>query len=314
MNWSIVGSGLEHRADRRTVVRAPPLASRPLTTDVGRSAHRDRDRGSPGVGAATARLLFERGASVVLSDGGGDVEGKGLDPSVVEEASRAIAPRGSPRIATDCRDLSARGAADALAALALERFGRIDAVVHCAGALTNRPAARGPTTSSSTAPSGCRFARRSGSSRAAAPKIIEQKDGAFVLVTGPSAFFGMRGHAAEAAGHAATIAMTRSAALELRKHNVRVNAVVPSARTRLTEHLPLYKSVADGAFSPRPRGCDAGVPGLARGRRRERRDARRRGAANVRVSHPRDPRRVRRRSRCSGSTKLARGCGTRFAG
>jgi 3-oxoacyl-[acyl-carrier protein] reductase len=80
--------------------------------------------------------------------------------------------------------------------------------------------------------------------------MIEQKDGAFVFVTGASAFFGMKGHAAEAAGHAATIALARSAALELRRHNVRVNTVVPSARTRLTEHLPLYKSVAEGSLGP----------------------------------------------------------------
>lgn len=203
-----------------------------------------------GIGLECARLAAAAGAQLVLSDSGGDAEGNGLDPAVIDGVVRALAPR-SPgaKVLADCRDLTQEGAPEVLIERAVERFGRVDAVIAAAGSFSDRPAAR-------TEPAlverslGVSARAAFGLLRAAAPRMIEQKDGAFVFVTGASAFFGLKGHAAEAAGHGATIALARSAALELRKHNVRVNTVVPSARTRLTEHLPLYKSVAEGSLGP----------------------------------------------------------------
>jgi NAD(P)-dependent dehydrogenase (short-subunit alcohol dehydrogenase family) len=201
-----------------------------------------------GIGRETARLCAAGGARLVLSDSGGDPEGAGLDPAVIEEAARSLGGR-SVEVLTDCRDLSIEGGPEALVERALERFGRVDAIVASAGSFTERPASR---TEAALVERALGISARAAFAllRAAAPKMIEQKDGAFVFVTGASAFFGMKGHAAEAAGHAATIALARSAALELRRHNVRVNTVVPSARTRLTEHLPLYKSVAEDSLGP----------------------------------------------------------------
>jgi NAD(P)-dependent dehydrogenase (short-subunit alcohol dehydrogenase family) len=201
-----------------------------------------------GIGLETARLCAAGGARLALSDSGGDPEGAGLDPAAIEEVARSLGGRAAEVLA-DCRDLAVEGACEVLIERTLERFGRIDAVVACAGSFTERPASR---TEAALVDRALGVSARAAFAllRAAAPRMIEQKDGAFVFVTGASAFFGMKGHAAEAAGHAATIALARSAALELRRHNVRVNTVVPSARTRLTEHLPLYRSVAEGSLGP----------------------------------------------------------------
>jgi NAD(P)-dependent dehydrogenase (short-subunit alcohol dehydrogenase family) len=203
-----------------------------------------------GIGRETVRLLAAAGARLVLADSGGDAQGLGLDPSVIDAMVRETLGRTARQeVLADCRDLAVEGAAEGLVERALERFGRLDAVIACAGSFSERPAARTEAALVDRA-FGVSARAAFGLLRAASPNMIEQKDGAFVFVTGPSAFFGLKGHAAEAAGHAATVALARSAALELRKHNVRVNTVVPTARTRLTEHLPLYKSVAEGSLSP----------------------------------------------------------------
>jgi NAD(P)-dependent dehydrogenase (short-subunit alcohol dehydrogenase family) len=81
--------------------------------------------------------------------------------------------------------------------------------------------------------------------------MVDRKEGgSIVLCTGPSAFFGARGQAAIGAASAGIVALTRSAALELRKHRVRVNAIAPTARTRQTEDLPTFQGIQEGSMSP----------------------------------------------------------------
>lgn len=205
--------------------------------------------GGRGIGRATAETLARHGARLVLSDNGGDPEGNGLDPTVVDELAKALRVKHGAEVLSDCRDLSMPLACEGLVERALEHFGRLDGVVASAGVLTDRPATRTDDALLERV-LGVHVRQAFGLLRAAAPKMIEQKDGAFVFLGGPAALFGLRGHAAEGAAQAGVIAAMRSAALELRKHNVRVNVVVPSARTRLTESLPLYKSIDASSLAP----------------------------------------------------------------
>jgi NAD(P)-dependent dehydrogenase (short-subunit alcohol dehydrogenase family) len=80
--------------------------------------------------------------------------------------------------------------------------------------------------------------------------VDAKSGGSIVLLAGPSAFFGARGHAAMGASQAGVVALARSAALELRRHRVRVNAVCPTARTRQTESLPTFAAIDEASLSP----------------------------------------------------------------
>jgi NAD(P)-dependent dehydrogenase (short-subunit alcohol dehydrogenase family) len=47
----------------------------------------------------------------------------------------------------------------------------------------------------------------------------------------------------------AVVGMVRAAASELRRQGVRVNCLVPTARTRLTEELPLFRTIRPDSLS-----------------------------------------------------------------
>ncbi len=75
--------------------------------------------------------------------------------------------------------------------------------------------------------------------RAAAPVFRERKGGAVVLVSSITAERGKFGQTNYAASKAGMIALGKSAALELGKFNVRVNAVAPAwIETRMTATVP----------------------------------------------------------------------------
>jgi NAD(P)-dependent dehydrogenase (short-subunit alcohol dehydrogenase family) len=202
-----------------------------------------------GIGRAVAELAGREGARLVLSDLGCDVEGHGSDPSLVASVAHALAARGV-EVAHDASDLSLDGTAAALVAMARERFGRIDAVVSCAGIAVERSVLK--TDDALLARVLDVHVRPAFAlTRAAGAAMVEQKEGgAIVLASGAAAHFGARGQAAIGAAHAALLSLARSASLELRRHEIRVNAIVPTARTRATEQLPTFESIPAGAMSP----------------------------------------------------------------
>lgn len=202
-----------------------------------------------GIGRAIAELCAREGARLVLNDAGTDREGGGHDPSVVADAGAALRALGA-EVVTDARDLSEGGAAGALVALTVERLGRIDGVVSCAGIVAERSVLKTDDALLSRvldlhlrAP----FAL----TRAAGAAMVEQKEGgAIVLASGADAFFAARGQGALASAHAGVVALARTASLELRRHEVRVNALVPTARTRANEELPTFAAIPESAMSP----------------------------------------------------------------
>lgn len=201
-----------------------------------------------GIGRAEAELFAREGARLVLSDVGCAADGTGADASVVEQAAASLRETGAD-VVSDAGDATHPEHAQRLVQLARERFGRLDAVVASAGIRRDRSVLKmGNEDLDRLLDVHVRGAFAL--TRAAATVFTDQREpGAVVLHSAPQAFFGSARQSGMAAANAAIVGMARSAAVELRKHEIRVNVIVPTARTRLTEDLPLFRSTPEGSMS-----------------------------------------------------------------
>lgn len=135
--------------------------------------------------------------------------------------------------------------ADALIASCVEEFGRIDALINCAG--TAEPAGSSILNVTSAqfrelldAHLGTTFE----TCRAAAPRMVAQGGGAIVN-TSSFAFLGDYGGTGYPAGKGAVNGLTLAVAAELREYGVRANVVCPGARTRLSTGSDYEAHIAD---------------------------------------------------------------------
>src|SRR5438034_11120369 len=81
-----------------------------------------------GIGRAHALLLAERGASVVVNDLGGSIEGDGSDAEPASIVAAEIVAAGGAAIA-DTSDVATAAGAEALVDSAMEQFGHLDILV-----------------------------------------------------------------------------------------------------------------------------------------------------------------------------------------
>jgi NAD(P)-dependent dehydrogenase (short-subunit alcohol dehydrogenase family) len=206
--------------------------------------------GGRGVGRAVALHAGECGASVLVNDVGCDVDGQGIDPEVAQAVVREIRASGG-RAEPLFEDVTAPGASERMVTQATATLGPVSGVVCCAGLRIERSLknahehemALALHTQVLAAWSMCRA-------------LVRQRSGdlpprSVVLMSGPSGFLGVARQSIESACASALYGMTRSLALELRGLGVRVNAIAPLARTRITEHLPLFQSIRSESLSPR---------------------------------------------------------------
>ncbi|MCV7134900.1 SDR family oxidoreductase [Mycobacterium hodleri] len=188
--------------------------------------------GSRGIGLAVAGLLAARGFGVVVNGRDADA----VDAAVAHVGGRAVGFPGSP---------ADPETADALVDSCVEHFGRIDALVNCAG--TAEPAGSSILTVTSgqfrellDAHLGTVFE----TCRAAAPKMVAQGGGAIVN-TSSFAFLGDYGGTGYPAGKGAVNGLTLAIAAELKTAGVRANVVCPGARTRLSTGPEYEAQIAD---------------------------------------------------------------------
>lgn len=203
--------------------------------------------GSPtGIGFATARRLHARDTALVLTS--------------TTERIRTRAESLGPDVAWITGDLTARADAERVVALAVERFGGIDVLVNNAGmTAVSNPDSAASVVEVSDADWHASVARNLDTAlhmtRAVAPHMIAAGYGRIVNVTslsGPIMAFGddVGYHAAKAG----LVGLTRSAALDLARSGITVNAVAPGWIA--TETSPPHELTA-GARTP------LGRPGTA---------------------------------------------------
>jgi NAD(P)-dependent dehydrogenase (short-subunit alcohol dehydrogenase family) len=193
-----------------------------------------------GLGAAYARALAQRGASVIVHDAGVEADGSGGDPSVAQAVADEIG-------GLACfENLEEPDAGTRVVDQALERFGRLDAVIQNAGLVIWEE---------------LEFADRSWDrmrkvsidapfqiTRAAFPVMKSQGYGRFVFTTSGRAMAVERtkpGLAAYAAAKMAQFGLMIVTAAEGEEHGIRSNAISPAAATRV-----LVRQVAPGELEP----------------------------------------------------------------
>jgi NAD(P)-dependent dehydrogenase (short-subunit alcohol dehydrogenase family) len=198
-----------------------------------------------GLGRAYAEALAGAGAAVVVND---------LDGDAAEETVAAIVAGGG-RAVSEVRPVGDSEAAEALVARAVAEFGRLDAMVTNAGVLRDRVLWK--MTDEDFDLVLCTHLRGTFTcARAAAIRMREQGEGGRIIVVGsPAGQYGNFGQTNYAAAKAGVVAFARTWALELARAQITVNAIVPTAWTRMTASIPIYEPLVERveAGEPLPR-------------------------------------------------------------
>jgi NAD(P)-dependent dehydrogenase (short-subunit alcohol dehydrogenase family) len=184
-----------------------------------------------GLGRAYARLLGARGAKVVVNDPGGAMSGEGTDPGPADAVVREIEEAGGEAAACHASVATFEGGR-AIIDAALDRFGRIDVLVHNAG--NHRPAPLAEMTPEDLdAVLDVHLRGAFNVVRHAFPAMCAAGYGRVVLTSSIGGLYGNHRVANYAMAKAGVVGLSNVVALEGAEHGVKCNVIVPAAVTRM---------------------------------------------------------------------------------
>jgi NAD(P)-dependent dehydrogenase (short-subunit alcohol dehydrogenase family) len=202
-----------------------------------------------GIGREHALEFARQGAQVVVNDLGAEVDGTGSSLGPAGEVVDAVRALGGEAVANG-DDVSDWDGASRLIQSAVDAFGRLDVLVNNAGILRDRMLVnmtpeewdavirvhlRGTFAPTRTAVAYWRERSKAG----------EENDARVINTTSPSGIYGNPGQTNYGAAKAGIAAFTVIAAMEVGRYGVTVNAVAPSALTRMTENLGFGQRAAE---------------------------------------------------------------------
>jgi NAD(P)-dependent dehydrogenase (short-subunit alcohol dehydrogenase family) len=188
-----------------------------------------------GIGAAVARRFAAEGASVVVNDFGGSPDGTGHDEGPAAEVVSEITAAGGRAIA-DAGDIAETSTGERLVETAVREFGGLDVVVNTAGILRDKMIFN---LAEADWDAVIRVHLRGlySTIRPASAYWREQRnpEGNYRIInfTSSSALEGSPGQPNYATAKMGVVGLTYSLAQALGKYGVTVNAISPSAVTRL---------------------------------------------------------------------------------
>jgi NAD(P)-dependent dehydrogenase (short-subunit alcohol dehydrogenase family) len=184
-----------------------------------------------GIGRAEALLLAEEGAAVVVNDFGGNPDGTGASTSPADEVVEAIKAKGGRAVANYDNVVSME-AGERMVKQALDTFGRLDILVNNAGILRDRMIFN-MTEEEWDAVIAVHLKGHFTVTKFASMVFRQQRSGRIINTSSESGL-GNMGQANYSAAQEGIIGLTRTAARDLGRYGVTVNAIRPRAKSRLT--------------------------------------------------------------------------------
>ena len=188
-----------------------------------------------GIGREVAHWMADDGASVVVNDLGGAVDGEGTSGSPAEQTAKEIRDKGGSAVA-NFDSVAEYESAGNIIQTAIDNFGRLDAVCHVAGILRDRRVFN-MTEAEWDAVLQVHLYGAFNMVRNAIPHMIKQGYGRIVLYSSGSGL-GSSGQANYSAAKEGMVGFVRSLAKELAPYGITANAVYPGGATRMTETVP----------------------------------------------------------------------------
>ena len=202
-----------------------------------------------GVGKAEAMAMAAEGASVVINDLGGSVDGTGTGSRIADEVVAEIQAAGG-NAAANYSDVGSLDGVDQMVWTALSRFNRLDIMVHNAGILRDK-------TLMNMEECDWDMVQKVHSrgaflcTRAAARVMRNQGQGGVIMNTSSmSGLVGNFGQANYSHAKAGIYGFTKTAAMELGRYGIRVHGIIPNAYTRMTSDLPGLRGITEEMLDP----------------------------------------------------------------
>jgi len=202
-----------------------------------------------GLGWEHAKLLASRGALLVINDLGASLDGSGASP-VAEQRAAEIRGLGGEAVG-NIDSVSTVEGGRAIVQTAIDAYGKVDIVVNNAGILRDKSFHNMEPAMVDTVID----VHLRGAFHVTQPAWLhmrEQSYGRIVNTSSNSGILGNFGQANYGAAKMGLVGFTRVLAAEGAKRNIKVNALAPLARTRMTEDIlgPFAEKLDPSQVSP----------------------------------------------------------------
>lgn len=196
-----------------------------------------------GLGRSHALALAERGAKVVVNDLGGARDGTGGGSEAAVAVVEQIQAAGGEAMANGA-NVANRDEVEQMVKQTLEQWGRVDILVNNAGILRDKSFAKMDLDDFQLVMD-VHLMGSVNCTKAVWNTMREQEYGRIVMTTSSSGMYGNFGQTNYGAAKMALIGFMNTLVLEGKKQNIHVNALSPTAGTRMLEDIIPDKAVMD---------------------------------------------------------------------
>lgn len=188
-----------------------------------------------GLGRSHALALAERGAKVVVNDLGGARDGSGASSAAADEVVALIQANGGEAFAHGANVANFDEVQD-MVKQTMDKWGRVDVLINNAGILRDKTFAKMDLADFKLVMD-VHVMGSVNCTKAVWDIMREQNYGRILMTTSSSGLYGNFGQSNYGAAKMAVIGFMNTLVIEGHKHDIRVNALAPTAATRMTEDL-----------------------------------------------------------------------------
>ena len=188
-----------------------------------------------GLGHQHALALAARGARVLVNDLGGDVHGAGGSVGAAQAVVNEIVAAGGEALANGA-SVTDYAAVQAMVQQAIDAWGRVDVLVNNAGILRDKSFSKMEMDDFRLVVE-VHLMGAAHCCKAVWPHMVAQQYGRIVMTTSSTGLYGNFGQSNYGAAKLALVGLMQTLGIEGEKNNIHVNALAPTAATRMTEGL-----------------------------------------------------------------------------